>query len=305
MDRIVDISTDGRHLSVVRGFMIVSEDHEEVGRIALDEIAAVIVHAHGVTYSNNLFVRLAKQGAFVVICAANHAPVSCVWPLSGHHAQGSRMRAQWNAPRPLQKRLWQLIVQSKIRMQGAVVAAGGVDSGAFETLARNVRSGDTANVEAQAARRYWPLLMGEGFRRDQSAGGANALLNYGYTVLRAIISRAIVASGLHPTMGIFHQNRQNAFALSDDLMEPFRPLVDQAVKRLIHTGRNELTPDAKYALTRITAFDLSIDDQMSPLSVSASRLAHSLATSFETGKTNLALPRPPSPIELSELGALE
>ena len=190
-------------------------------------------------------------------------------------------------------------------MQGAVIAAGGMDAGAFEMLARNVRSGDPVNVEARAARRYWPLLMGKDFRRDPSADGANALLNYGYTVLRAIVSRAVVASGLHPTIGMFHQNRQNSLALSDDLMEPFRPLVDQTVKRLIDAGCNDVTPEAKNALTRITAFDLSMDDQMSPLSVAANRLAHSVATSFETGKAKLAVPRPPSPIELSELGALE
>ena len=304
MDRIVDISSDGRHLSVERGFMIVSAEHEEIGRIALDEIAALIVHAHGITYSNNLFVRLAQQGTFVVICASNHMPVSYVWPLSGHHAQGARMRAQWNAGKPLQKRLWQMIVQSKIKMQAAVLKANGVDAGAFDMLARKVHSGDPENVEAQAARRYWPLLMGEAFRRDQSEGGSNAFLNYGYTVLRAIVSRAIVASGLHPTIGIFHQNRQNAFALADDLMEPFRPLVDQAVKRLTAAGLTEVTPDVKSALTQITAYDLTVEEQTSPLSVAVNRLAHSLAMSFETGKATLALPVPPSPIELSSLGGL-
>lgn len=305
MDRIVDISTDGRHLSVARGFLVVQENSEEIGRIALDEITAVIVHAHGVTYSNNLFVKLAERGVFVVICAANHAPVSCVWPLSGHHAQGARMRAQWNAPKPLQKRLWQIIVQSKIHMQSAVLAANGVDAGALEMLARNVKSGDPDNQEAQAARRYWPLLMGEEFRRDRNAEGANALLNYGYTVLRAILSRAIVASGLHPTIAMFHQNRQNAFALSDDLMEPFRPLVDQAVCRLVMTGHAVVTSEAKAALARITAFDLTVNGQTSPLSVAANRLSHSLAISFETGKAALALPDPPSPIELLEVGAPE
>lgn len=303
MERVVDITTDGRHLSVDRGFMIVSEERKEVGRIALDEIAALIVHAHGVTFSNNLFVRLAKQGTLVVICAANHAPVSCLWPLAGHHAQGARMRAQWNAGKPLQKRLWQILVQAKIRTQGAVLEANGAQAGAFDLMARNVRSGDPDNVEAQAARRYWPLLMGETFRRDRNADGANALLNYGYTVLRATIARAIVASGLHPTIGVFHQNRQNAFALADDLMEPFRPLVDHMVKRLADEGCQEVSPDAKSTLARLTAFDLRVEGQTSPLNVAAGRLAHSLAGSFETGKAGLALPAPPTPIELLSLGA--
>ena len=302
MDRIVDISTDGRHLSAERGFLVVSAKDGEIGRVALDEIAAVIVHAHGTTYSNNLFVKLAKQGATVVVCAANHAPVSVLWPLSGHHAQGGRMRAQWEASKPLQKRLWQLIVQSKIRMQGALVAAAGEDDTAFDMLARNVRSGDPLNVEAQAARRYWPLILGEEFRRDRLEEGANGLLNYGYTVLRAILSRAIVASGLHPTIGLFHRSGQTDFALADDLMEPFRPLVDYAVRQLVKSGTDTVNKDAKAALTRITAFDLMIDGQKSPLSVAAGRLSHSLAVSFETGRAMLALPTPPSPIEFSELG---
>ena len=301
MDRIVDISTDGRHLSVHRGFMIIREGRDEVGRIALDEIATLIVHAHGISYSNNLFVRLAEQGTLVVICASNHMPISWVWPLAGHHAQGERMRAQWNATRPMQKRLWQQIVKSKIAMQAAVLAANGHESGAFDALAKKVQSGDPENIEAQAARRYWPLLMGSAFRRDQSQEGANALLNYGYTVLRAILSRAIVGSGLHPTLGIFHRNRQNAFALSDDLMEPFRPLVDHTVATLVAQGIDTVTPDVKSTLARITAFDLSVDQQTSPLNVAANRLAHSLATSFESGKVNLSLPAAPSALALATM----
>ncbi len=212
------------------------------------------------------------------------------------------MRFQWNAPRPLQKRLWQQIVKSKIQMQAAVVAATGHDTGAFENLARKVQSGDPQNIEAQAARRYWRLVMGKDFRRNPSEEGANALLNYGYTVLRAIISRAVVGSGLHPTIGLFHQNRQNSFALSDDIMEPFRPLVDQAVVGLLASGQNTVTPETKSTLTRITAFDLTVEHQRSPLGVAANRLAHSLAVSFETRKAKLALPTPPSAVELVTLG---
>lgn len=157
-------------------------------------------------------------------------------------------------------------------------------------LARKVRSGDPDNVEAQAARRYWKLLFGDSFTRDRAAAGANSLLNYGYTVLRAVVSRAICASGLHPTLGIFHANRANAFALSDDLMEPYRPIVDDFVCRLIADGVDEVTQEAKRRLAEIGTLDLMFEAQTTPMGVHAQRLAHSLATSFEIGKSQLALP---------------
>lgn len=304
VDRIVDITSDGRHLAVDRGFMTVSDGGHELGRIAIDEIAAVIVHAHGVTYSNSLFVRLARQGAPVVICATNHAPVSVFWPLAGHHAQGARMRAQWAAGKPLQKRLWQLVVQSKIQMQAATLTAIGVDVDGLNYLKRQVKSGDSTNVEAQAARRYWPLLLGPDFRRDTGGDGANALLNYGYTIIRSAVARAIIASGLHPTIGIFHQNRQNAFALADDLVEPFRPVVDYYVRKLLNDGVDQVTSEAKASLARLIAFDLVVKGERSPISVASVRLARSLAQSFESGRAALDLPEPPTPNEFTATAEL-
>ena len=189
MEQIVDISSDGRHLSRERGFLLVSADRQEVGRVPLDQILAVLVHAHGITYSNNLLVALAEQGALLVVCSANHAPQAVLWPLAGHFAQGARMRAQWGAKQPLIKQLWKRTVIAKIVMQAAALEAHGAPPQPVFRLARDVRSGDSSNVEAQAARRYWPLMMGKDFHRDQSADGANALLNYGYTVLRAATAR--------------------------------------------------------------------------------------------------------------------
>jgi CRISPR-associated protein Cas1 len=304
MDRIVDISTDGLHLAIYRGFLTVSSHGEERGRIALDDIGGLIVHAHGTTWSNHVFTKLAERNVPVVLCGSNHAPVSVVWPLEGHHAQGARLRSQIDASKPLQKQLWQKVIAAKIRMQGRVLTVNGREGGAFEMLARNVRSGDPENIEAQAARRYWKTLFGNDFYRDQNADGANALLNYGYTVLRAIVARAICASGLHPTVGIFHSNRANAFALADDLMEPYRPIVDQLVFNLIRGGQVEVSPAAKRALTSIATFDLETNIGVSPLSVQIGRFVHSVAVSFETGEIGIGLPRLPSPLELAGLGAL-
>jgi CRISP-associated protein Cas1 len=304
MDRVVDIATDGQHLCVLRGFLVVEKDRQEVGRVALDDIVAVIVHAHGITYSNNLFVALAERGILLVICAANHAPVSCFWPLAGHHAQGARMQAQWSCRLPLAKQLWQQLVVSKIHMQAAILDANGKPSGALQALAKSVRSGDPENVEAQAARRYWPLLFGNDFRRDRSAEGINALLNYGYTVLRAITARAIVAAGLHPTIGLHHHNRGNSFALADDLMEPFRPLVDQAVRCLVDHGTQLVDAAAKWALTGLINFDLDYGEGTSPMGVAILKTAQSLARCFEEDAQHLQLPRTPSPLSLAGIISL-
>ncbi len=306
MDRIVDIATDGRHLSTYRGFLLVEEDGEEMGRVALDDIHAVIVHAHGVTWSGNLVARLAERGAPIVFCGTNHCPIAVTLPLEGHHAQNARMQAQWSASRPLEKQLWRRIVQAKIAMQGSLLDARGAPGAAgFPLIARRVKSGDPDNIEAQAARRYWPALMGKAFRRDRASAGANALLNYGYTVMRATCARSIVAAGLHPTIGIQHSNRGNAFALADDLVEPFRPLVDALVAAMIAEEIETLDPPLKRRFARLIAFDLRIAGEVSPVSVAAQRLAQSLTRAFETGRAELALFDPPTPMEWAALARVD
>lgn len=303
MDKIVDIAADGRHLARSRGFLTVSEAGEELGRVAIDRIAAVVVHAHGITWSNSLLATLAERGVPVVICGPSHAPQGILWPLDGHFAQGARMRAQWDAGRPLSKRLWSAVVVAKIGMQAAALDAWGGPTAPLLALMREVRSGDPANVEAQAARRYWPLMMGDAFRRDAEEDGANGLLNYGYTVLRAAMSRAVVSAGLCPTIGIFHANRGNAFALADDLMEPFRPLVDCAARGLVERGIAEVTPEAKRVMARLIATDMDVQGEVSPVHMAMSRLVFSLATSFESGKPALVFPAAPTPLALRSLGA--
>ena len=227
--RIVEIAEDGRHLSVHRGFLKVAAAGEELGRVPLDDVAAVVGNAHGLTYSNNLLTALADRGVPFVVSGPNHQPAAILWPVAGHHLQTARMLAQIDAAKPLCKRLWQAVVQAKIRNQGAVLEAVGQPHGAFDRLAATVRSGDPENVEAQAARRYWPLLMGGDFRRDRTADGANALLNYGYGILRAATARAVMAAGLHPTLGIHHHNRGNPMCLVDDVMEVCLSVLHQVV----------------------------------------------------------------------------
>lgn len=300
--RVIEIAADGRHLAVSRGFMTISEDRQEIGRVPLDDIGVLLCHAHGLTYSNNLMVELTRRGAAVVFCGANHMPLAWLWPMEGHHVQALRMRQQIEAGVPLNKRLWQSLVRAKIVQQGAVLARLGKSDGAFEMLARRVRSGDPENVEAQAARRYWPLLMGAAFRRDPEAGGVNGLLNYGYTILRSGVARAVASAGLHPSIGLHHANRGNAWCLVDDLMEPFRPLTDYLVASLLVAGKEEVTPATKRALASLLSLDMATEHGTTPVATCLERLAASLAASFESGRPAVYLPKSLLPLELPGAG---
>jgi len=288
--RIVEIASDGRYLSLHRGFLVISHKSEEVGRTPIDDVAALIGNAHGLAYSNNLLVALAERGIPFVLCGANHCPVGMLWPVEGHHRQAARMDAQLRASLPLRKRLWKQIVQCKIGMQASALASLGVNSLPLSRMIPKVRSGDPSNVEAQAARLYWRLLLGSDFRRDRSLDGANALLNYGYTVLRAIAARNVMAAGLHPGIPLQHANAGNPMRLIDDVMEPFRPLVDLCVRRLLEAGEDEVNPDTKRELALLVTRSLGTRHGISPISVVVQRLAVSLAQAYEESTTPLELP---------------
>jgi CRISPR-associated protein Cas1 len=172
-------------------------------------------------------------------------------------------------------------------------------------LVAKVRSGDPENIEAQGARRYWGLLFGEDFRRDQQAGGLNGMLNYGYTILRAATARATVAAGLHPTLGVFHKNEGNAMRLVDDLMEPFRPLMDLRVWQFQKAGHRELTPDIKRGLVRVLYDDMQSSIGATPVMSCIQRLAVSLAQVYLGERLSLDLPLPGLPLEMAAAGSEE
>lgn len=288
--RIVEIATDGRHLAVYRGFMTVMAEKEEIARIPLDDISAVIANAHGLTYSNNLLVELAKRGAMMVLCGPNHSPVAFLWATEGHHMQSARIEAQLNAALPKSKQLWKVIVQSKIAQQAAVLEAIGQPFAPVKALIASVRSGDPDNIEAQAARRYWPLLFGAEFRRDRNSSGMNAMLNYGYTILRATTARSIMAAGLHPSIGLHHSNQFNPMRLADDLVEPFRPFIDICVLRLFRDGHEDVNPDTKKMLASVMEMEIMMEQGATPLKTAVQDLASSLGLVFEGKSEKLCLP---------------
>jgi CRISP-associated protein Cas1 len=300
--RIVEIADDRRHLSMSRGFMVVTDtegERKELGQVPLDDIAAVIANAHGLSYTNSLLVALSERGAPFVLCAANHNAVGMLLPIDGNYQQAKRFDAQINAGKPLRKRLWAEIVKAKLQQQAATLEAAGEPTAPLTALANKVRSGDPENLEAQGARRYWTLLMGDDFRRDQNAGRVNGMLNYGYTVLRAATARAIVAAGLHPTLGLHHSNEGNAMRLVDDVMEPFRPMIDLKVWQLARKGEDEVTPETKRALVHTLYDDMQTAAGATPVMACMQRLATSLAQVYLGERDKLDLPLPGLPLALA------
>jgi CRISPR-associated protein Cas1 len=302
--RIIEIAEDGRHLAVSRGFLVIRDRDSELGRVPLDDIGAVIANGHGLSYSNNVLLALVERNAPVVLCGANHAPAALVWPVASHHLQNARMRAQIELSGPKAKRLWQSVVRAKIGQQAAVLELMGRKGQKFDLLVRRVRSGDPDNVEAQAARRYWPLMFGREFRRDRTAEGINSLLNYGYTVLRAATARAVMSVGLHPTFGLHHRSRGNPMCLVDDFMEPFRPIVDLLAARLAGSGHDTVSRETKPVLAAVASLDLASAAGTTPLSTCLIRLASSFARICEGERGRLEFPLGPLPLELPPLPAV-
>jgi CRISPR-associated protein Cas1 len=292
--KTVEFATAGTRLSVALRQLVIERPGLPRATLPIEDLGVVVVDDVTATYTQAVFIELLAAGATVLVTGRDHLPLGMMLPLDAHHVQTERHLAQIAAGVPLRKRLWQALVAAKITQQAAVLQhATGASQGLLH-LATRVRSGDPDNLEAQAAQRYWPALFGQDFRRDRDAEGINALLNYGYAVVRAAIARAIVAAGLIPSLGVFHRNRANPFCLADDLLEPYRPFVDWRV----HALRDE-APEAKLTLdhrpTRAALLSLFnetvlISGRRAPLLLAIESSAASLARALTGGDRALALP---------------
>lgn len=280
IDRIVELADSVAHLSVRNAQLIIDPKDYDPVSLPLCDLAALVIAHPQVTLTQAVLAGAAEAGAAVIVCNEKRLPTAMLLPIDANYVQTERFAKQAQAPLPLRKQLWSQIVRAKIEAQArTLVAFRGEDFG-LPALARIVRSGDSQNVEARASRRYWPALFGDpDFRRRREAEDQNRNLNYGYAVLRAIVARAICAAGLHPSLGMQHHNRYNPFCLADDLMEPFRPLVDYAVAAWVaeHGPRAEFGRQARaHLLTAITG-RFRADGEIRTLFDIASRCASSLA----------------------------
>lgn len=290
-NRIVDISEKPARLRVERRQLVIDVEPEPA-RVPLEDLAVVVVSHPQVSVTHAVLSELAAHGGVFVTCDHRRMPVGLLLPLAGHSVQTERFRKQLDLSRPKQKRLWQQIVRAKISMQAVVLSLQTGSDAGLPALLSCVRSGDPANVEARAARRYWSSLFGSDFRRDRDAEDHNRLLNYGYAILRAATARAVCASGLHPSVGLHHHNRYNAWCLADDLMEPYRPLVDLAVSRLLEGLERvpELTGETRAELLSVLTGAVMFAGEQWSLFDALGRSAGSLANVITGDAGVLELP---------------
>lgn len=248
--KTIEIATPGTRLSVAHRQLVIERPQLPKASVPIEDLGVLVVDDGRASYTQSVFIECVAAGATIIVSGRDHLPAGMMLPIDGHHALTGRHWAQVEAGTSLRKRLWQTLVTAKLRQQGRLLAeVHGHDSG-LAALAGRVRSGDPDNLEAQGAQRYWPQLFGRDFRRDRSADDTNALLNYGYALVRAACARALVASGLIPSLGVWHRNRSNPFCLADDLLEPWRPIVDWKVRGIVVSTNGPPSLDDR--LTRAT-----------------------------------------------------
>jgi CRISPR-associated protein Cas1 len=267
---------------------------EAVATIPIEDIGVVILDHQRIIITHALIDALMENNAALVTCNQTHHPSGLLLPLDVHHIQQERFTAQINGSVPLKKQLWQQTVKAKIANQAALLERLGKNNAKLKMIESSVKSGDTSNAEGKASYHYWGTLFPEelNFSRKREGNPPNNLLNYGYAILRAMMARSLVGSGLLPTLGIHHTNKYNAFCLADDIMEPYRPFVDWIVYQIVMSGKDyeELTKDIKKELLALASMDICFEDEKSPLMVGMQRTTSSLARCFEGSSRKISYP---------------
>ena len=279
-------------LSLRDGQMIIHtrEAPDQRKSIPIEDIGFVVLENQQVSITLPLLNALSDNNVAVIFCGENRMPNAMLMNLDSNRTQGESYRDQIEASEPLKKGLWKQIVEAKVRNQAALLRKLGRDGDKLKPYYMNVKSADADNREGIAAKIYWSELFGAEFNRSREGSPPNNLLNYGYTLLRAAVARAIMGSGLFPAFGIFHRNRYNAFPLADDLMEPYRPYVDEQVYRLYINGLSQLTKEVKSELLRVLFADTHFDKVVRPLEVGLTFTASSLVKCFAGIQKKIAYP---------------
>ncbi len=290
---IVEISQQPSRLSLRNNQLVITQAGDEISQIPCEDIGVIVVDEPQTVYTHQLLCHLSSTDAVVVLCDRNHLPTSILLPLTDHSTLVPRLQLQISMKAPRRKRLWSEIVQEKLRRQAENLPADYPAREKILDLARTVKSGDSTNREAQGAKVYWQnWLWQEEFRRDRDSAGINAMLNYGYAIVRAALARAVVAAGLQPSLGLMHHNRSNAFCLVDDLIEPYRPMVDFQVRELYRQGHLELSSECKKELLSLLAIPLELRKETGPAGVMFHRYVISLVRCLEGSEKRLEIPKP-------------
>lgn len=270
------------HLSLKDNQMVIStkEMPDMTKSIPIEDIGYVVLEHQQTAITLPLLNALSDNNVAVIFCGDNRMPNAMLMNLDSNKTQGESFRAQIEASEPLKKGIWKQVIETKIRNQAALLNKLGKDGDLLKPYYSNVKSGDTDNREGIAAKMYWRELFGEDFMRNREGAVPNNLLNYGYTLLRAAVARALMGSGLLPALGIFHRNRYNAFPLADDIMEPYRPYIDEIVYHMYINGITELDKDAKSQLLHVLFADTVFSKVTRPLEVGLTMTTSSLAKCY-------------------------
>lgn len=271
-----------------------SQKTGETKSMPIEDIGVLILDHQQITISQALIARLLANNVAFVTCDNTHHPTGMLLNLDGNTLQSQKFQDQIEASVPLKKQLWQQTVAAKLTNQAAMLESIRIPAVNIRNWAGEVKSGDSGNLEATAAAYYWKNLFPDflEFRRERYGPPPNNLLNYGYAILRAVVARSLVSSGLLPTFGIFHRNQYNAYCLADDIMEPYRPFVDKVVVGIVRmNGRFlELTPSMKRDLLEVPAMDVQINEEKSPLMVAVQKTTASLAKCFAGKQRKIMYP---------------
>lgn len=288
--RTITIKSPSRLSIKLSQLKIENKDNGEVHTIPLEDMGYLFLEHQQISLTLPLLQKCAEENIVVIICDERHHPTAELTSLASHNLTGKRVRAQVDASKPTQKRIWQELIKQKILNQAHV--AGEPFAKTLTSLAQDVKSGDSTNREGVAAKIYWQAIFGPDFIRDPDSDSPNDLLNYGYTILRAATARAIISSGLSPRFGVFHTNQYNPFPLADDIMEPYRPFVDQIVLDLINEKEAITLKEAKNRIKQLLVEDVLIDNLMRPLQLALSMTTASIAKIYDGSETKIiSLPK--------------
>lgn len=271
--------------------VITFKDNKDTVTRPIEDVGFVVIENPMVSITVPLLNELADNNVAVIFCDKKMMPKTMLMTLDGNTTQQESYKYQLNASLPMKKNVWKQLVESKIKNQSLLLNKVGKDGGVLKPYYLNVKSGDSDNREGAAAREYWRLLFDDGFKREREGLPPNGMLNYGYTILRAAVTRALIGSGLYPAFGVFHRNRYNAFPLADDIMEPYRPFVDEIVYHLYYDGAvNELDSQTKRRLLRVLFSDVKMGKVTRPLENALSLTTASLLKMYKGESDKLSLP---------------
>ena len=282
------------YLSFKNKQLVIDKPDQKDGRatIPVEDIGIIVLDNPQITITHQLIQSLQDNLTAIVSCNQSHLPASLMLPFNGNHVMTERIRTQIEVSLPLKKQLWKQTVECKLNNQATLLTKLNKEASRINWLKDNVDPGDPKNTEGRAAAYYWKELFDDDFLRNPDGGNPNRLLNYAYAIIRAIVARALVSSGMHPTFGLFHSNKYNMYCLADDIMEPYRPFADQLVYKLFNENiiDDNLTPAIKRDILQLLTTDVEIDGKRSPLMVAVSRTTNSLFECYQGTRRKIIYP---------------